>query len=219
MRLDEQTFAVKASGTNLTQLRPEDVTVCRFDKLLPLFQKTDLSDQAIDQALLDARVDPTAKKPSVEALFHAWLLGLPGVKCVGHVHAIAVNKILCSPRAYEFATKRIFPDEIVVCGTESVFVQYVDPGLTLAKSIRDETMAFIHRTGREPKLILLKNHGMIALGSSPKAVMGTLLMAEKSAEIFVGAASMGGPVFMDPVQVDRIAGRPDEHYRQKMLGL
>jgi rhamnose utilization protein RhaD (predicted bifunctional aldolase and dehydrogenase) len=219
IRLDDETFAVKASGTNLAQLRAEDVTVCRFDKLLPLFDKTNLDDKAVDQALLDARVDPSAKKPSVEALFHAWLLSLPGVKCVGHVHAIAVNKILCSPRAYDFATRRIFPDEIVVCGTESVFVHYVDPGLVLAKEIRQQTLAFIKRTGREPKLILLKNHGIIALGSSPKAVMGALLMAEKAAEIFLGAAALGGPVFMDESQVERIAGRPDEHYRQKMLGL
>lgn len=219
VRLDDETFAVKASGTNLAQLRAEDVTVCRFDKLLPLFERSNLDDAGVDQALLDARVDPLAKKPSVEALFHAWLLTLPGVKCVGHVHAIAVNKILCSPRAYDFATRRIFPDEIVVCGIESVFVPYVDPGLVLAKAIRKETLGFIKRTGREPKLILLKNHGIIALGASPKAVMGALLMAEKSAEIFLGAAALGGPVFMDVAQVERIAGRPDEHYRQKMLGL
>ena len=35
-----------------------------------------------------------------------------------------------------------------------------------------------------------------------------------------GAASMGGsPLFLSPAQVRRIAGRPDEHYRQKALGL
>jgi hypothetical protein len=44
-------------------------------------------------------------------------------------------------------------------------------------------------------------------------------MAEKAAEIFVGAAALGGPVFLTATQCERIAGRPDEHYRQKMLGM
>ena len=65
---------------------------------------------------------PRPKKPSVEALFHAWLLTLPDIHYVGHTHAPAVNGILCSPRAREFATKRIVPDEVVCCDVESVFV-------------------------------------------------------------------------------------------------
>ena len=163
--------------------------------------------------------DPAAKKPSIEALFHAYLLTLPSVRCVGHVHAIAVNQILCSPRAREFAEKRACPDEIVMCGVESVFVPYAEPGLGLSQAIRREVVSFVKRTGRDPKIILLQNHGIIAVGASPKAVLGSLLMAEKAAEIFVGAAALGGPVFLTAAQCERIAGRPDEHYRQKMLGM
>jgi rhamnose utilization protein RhaD (predicted bifunctional aldolase and dehydrogenase) len=217
VRLDEDTFAVKASGSNLATLKAEDVTSCAFDRLLPLLDKTSATD--LDQALLAARLDSAAKKPSIEALFHAYLLTLPGVRCVGHVHAIAVNQILCSPRAREFAEKRACPDEIVMCGVESVFVPYAEPGLGLSQAIRREVVAFVKRTGRDPKIILLQNHGIIAVGASPKAVLGSLLMAEKAAEIFVGAAALGGPVFLTEAQCERIAGRPDEHYRQKMLGM
>jgi rhamnose utilization protein RhaD (predicted bifunctional aldolase and dehydrogenase) len=219
LRLDAHTFAVKASGSNLASLRPTEVATCRFDRLLPLLDATSADDAEVDQALFAARVSEADKKPSIEALFHAYLLTLPGVACVGHVHAIAVNQILCSPRAREYAERRACPDEIVMCGVESVFVPYAEPGLGLAQSIRREVQAFVRRTGREPKVILLQNHGIIAVGPSPKAVLGALLMAEKAAEIFVGAAVLGGPVFLTPAQCERIAGRPDEHYRQKMLGL
>jgi rhamnose utilization protein RhaD (predicted bifunctional aldolase and dehydrogenase) len=219
LRLDAETFAVKASGSNLATLRPRDLTTCRYDRLLPLLDATSATDAEIDQALFAARVSADDKKPSIEALFHAYLLTLPGVQCVGHVHAIAVNQILCSPRAREFAERRACPDEIVMCGVESVFVPYAEPGLGLAQSIRREVQSFVRRTGREPKVILLQNHGIIAVGPSAKAVLGTLLMAEKAAEIFVGAAALGGPVFLTAAQCERIAGRPDEHYRQKMLGL
>jgi rhamnose utilization protein RhaD (predicted bifunctional aldolase and dehydrogenase) len=219
VRIDEETFAVKASGSNLASLTSADVTHCAFNRLLPLLDKSSATDVEVDQALLAARLDPAAKKPSIEALFHAYLLTLPGVRCVGHVHAIAVNQILCSPRAREFAERRACPDEIVMCGVESVFVPYAEPGLGLSQAIRREVVTFVKRTGRDPKIILLQNHGIIAVGSSPKSVLGSLLMAEKAAEIFVGAASLGGPVFLTAEQCERIAGRPDEHYRQKMLGM
>ena len=219
LRLDDQTFAVKASGSNLASLQPTDLTTCRFDRLLPLLDATAATDAEIDNVLFASRVSEAAKKPSIEALFHAYLLTLPGVTCVGHVHAIAVNQILCSPRARDYAERRACPDEIVMCGIESVFVPYAEPGLGLAQSIRREVQAFVQRTGRAPKIILLQNHGIIAVGPSPKAVLGSLLMAEKAAEIFVGAAALGGPVFLTAAQCERIAGRPDEHYRQKMLGL
>lgn len=219
VRIDEDTFAVKASGSNLASLTSADVTHCAFNRLLPLLDKSSATDVEVDQALLAARLDPAAKKPSIEALFHAYLLTLPGVRCVGHVHAIAVNQILCSPRAREFAERRACPDEIVMCGVESVFVPYAEPGLGLSQAIRREVVTFVKRTGRDPKIILLQNHGIIAVGSSPKSVLGSLLMAEKAAEIFVGAASLGGPVFLTAEQCERIAGRPDEHYRQKMLGM
>ena len=219
LRLDAETFAVKASGSNLATLQPIDLTTCRFDRLLPLLDATAATDAEIDNSLFASRVSEAAKKPSIEALFHAYLLTLPGVACVGHVHAIAVNQILCSPRARDYAESRACPDEIVMCGIESVFVPYAEPGLGLAQSIRREVQAFVQRTGRAPKIILLQNHGIIAVGPSPKAVLGSLLMAEKAAEIFVGAAALGGPVFLTAAQCERIAGRPDEHYRQKMLGL
>jgi rhamnose utilization protein RhaD (predicted bifunctional aldolase and dehydrogenase) len=216
-RLGEETFLVKASGTCLGALREEDVVQCRQTALLPMLEKESLSDQEVDDALLASRVDAKAKKPSVEAVFHAWLLSLPGVKFVGHTHATTVNQILCSPRARDFAERRMFPDEIVCCGPASVFVPYTDPGLKLAQAIRRETEAFIRKFQRQPRVILMQNHGTITLGATWQAVLAAMLMAEKSAKIFVGAAVMGGPVFFSEENIARIAGRPDEAYRQRAL--
>ena len=109
VRLSDDTFAVKASGTCLGTLKEEDTVECRFSALLPLLEKKSLTDKEIDDALLAARVDPKAKKPSVEAVFHAWLLTLPGIKFVGHAHATTVNQILCSPRARDFADQPHVP--------------------------------------------------------------------------------------------------------------
>jgi ribulose-5-phosphate 4-epimerase/fuculose-1-phosphate aldolase len=113
--------------------------------------------------------------------------------------------------------KRIFPDEIVCCDVVSVFIPYTDPGLKLAQVIRTQTQKFIANFGRPPRVILMENHGLITLGRSVEAVLSAMSMAEKTAEIWLGAAALGGPKFMSPENVARISGRSDEAYRQKML--
>jgi len=217
-RLADDTFLVKASGVGLASLREEHLVEVERKPLVAVIEQDGvIRDEEVEQLLLDARRDRQALKPSVESLFHAWLLGLPDVHFVGHTHAIAVNQILCSPRARDFATKRLIPDQIVYCGAESVLVPYVDPGLMLARTIAREVEAFIKRTGVVPRTILMENHGIIALGKRHTDVIAALGMAEKAARIFVGAAVLGGPIFMSGGHVRRIEGRVDEHYRRRML--
>jgi rhamnose utilization protein RhaD (predicted bifunctional aldolase and dehydrogenase) len=219
-KVSDETFLVKASGSQLGKLDDAGVVQCRFAPLLSMLERDELmTDDRIDQALLDSRVDATSRKPSVEAVFHAYLLSLPGMNYVAHTHPITVNQILCSPRACDFATKRTFPDEIVCCGSESVLVPYVDPGLVLAKAIRERVVAFIKKNDAPPRVILLQNHGLIAPASSATGTLVATLMATKTAEIFVGAAALGGPVFLSDENVRRIEGRKDEHYRRKALNL
>jgi rhamnose utilization protein RhaD (predicted bifunctional aldolase and dehydrogenase) len=216
-KLDNQTFLVKASGTCLATLKEDDVVECRFDAIHALIEKKGLTDAEVDAALMDCRVDKTGKKPSVEALLHGYFLSLPDIEFVGHTHATAVNGILCSPRAEEFATKRIFPDEIVCCDVESVLVPYTDPGLQLATVVRARTEDFRQRHGRVPRVVLIKNHGIVTLGRSVEAVTASMLMAEKTAQIWAAAATLGGPNFLSSHNVARICGRPDEAYRRKVL--
>ena len=215
--LSDDTYLVKASGTCLGRLKEEDVVECRMSAILPLLEKDGQTDKQVDDALLAARVDQKAKKPSVEAVFHAYLLSLPGIQFVGHSHATTVNQILCSPRAKDLANRRMFPDEIVCCGVASVFVPYTDPGLKLAQTIRSQTEAFVKKYQRQPRVILMQNHGIITLGGTWQSVLSAMLMAEKAAKIFVGAAQLGGPVFFSEENIARIAGRPDEAYRQRAL--
>jgi len=213
-------FFVKASGSNLATLSAEGLTECRLDGLLAALDSQAMGDAEVEAALLASRTaGEAARKPSVEAMFHAWLLTLPGVHFVGHTHPVAVNAILCSERAGEFAARRLFPDEIVCCGPASVLVPYVDPGLKLAQAIRRAVLDFIQTHAQPPRVILLENHGLIALGATGPAVLATSLMATKAAETFLGAAALGGPRFLSAEQVARIAGRRDEHYREKVLGL
>ncbi len=217
-KLSADRFLVKASGARMAALGPEHLVELDARPLREAVGGGEaLTDAAVEALLMAARVDAAALKPSVESLFHAWLLGLPGVHYVGHVHATRVNALLCSTSADAFAIRRLFPDQVVYCGPQSVLVPYVDPGLPLAASIASLVEAFIRRIETVPKTILLRNHGIIGLGATPADVMAALAMAEKAAQIFIQARILGGPIYLDDVDVHRIASRSDEHYRQRML--
>jgi rhamnose utilization protein RhaD (predicted bifunctional aldolase and dehydrogenase) len=216
-RIDERTFAVKASGSSLGTLTEIELTHCYFDKLLPLLDRENITEQEIEDYLWASRVSETSLKPSVETFFHAHLLTLPGVNYVGHTHPIPVNQVLCSPLSHSFATERRFPDEVVCCGPVSLLIPYEDPGLALARRIRKEVESFLGEHKRLPKVILLVNHGVITIGPSTESVRVAMAMTVKAAEIFVGAHSLGGSVAMPSVEVFRIEIRLDEVYRRKML--
>lgn len=218
-RIDRDTFLVKASGCSLGTMRPEDIVECRVQPLFDLLGRRSATDEHISAALCESRVDSKGKKPSVEALFHAYLLSLPGVEFVGHTHATAVNKLLCSPSAKKFATRRILPDEVVCCGTESLFIPYVDPGLKLAQSIQRSIMSYHKRKQIYPRVVLLQNHGIITFGQSTQVVLAAMMMADKAAAIWLGASALGGPVFMPRKQVERIAHRLDEEVRRREMNI
>ncbi len=216
-RLEGGTFLVKASGSTLGTLNESGLVECRSEPLLAMLDRDDLSDQQIEDALFASRVNADAKKPSVEALFHAYLLSLPGVQYVGHTHPVSVNGILCTKHAAAFAKRRSFPDEVVCCGAESVLVPYTDPGLSLSQAIRRKVTKFVEKRGVVPRVVLLENHGIITFGVSPEAVKAAMFMADKAARVFLHAAALGGPQFLSAKDVDRIANRIDEHYRQRAL--
>src|SRR5476649_1887799 len=207
-RLNADSFLVKASGSSLSNLQESQLVACRFSVLLPLLKAAAMTDAEVEKALLASRVNPTQPKPSVEAVFHAYLLSLPGIEVVGHTHPVAVNSILCAgdETARRFAFERRFPDEIVCCGAKSVLVPYVDPGTILAQKIMEETDKFIAAENRPPRVILLQSHGFIALGATTGSVLAATLMAEKTARIFVGAAMLGGPVALT-AQIGRASCR------------
>jgi rhamnose utilization protein RhaD (predicted bifunctional aldolase and dehydrogenase) len=216
-RLSDETFLVKASGSSLGTMKADDLVECRFAPLLHMLDREDFSDVQIEAELFASRVDVQARKPSVEAVFHAYLLSLPGANFIGHTHAESINSLLCSPRADEFATRRIFPDEIVCCGPASVLVPYIDPGVKLARAIRDNVEQYRARFDTSPRVILLQNHGVITLGATPQAVEAAMFMADKAARIFLGGIVAGGPKFLSSEDVTRIGSRIDEHYRQRAL--
>lgn len=218
-RIDEGTFWVKASGASLVDLTSDDLIEVSFVKLFDLMKQENLTDEEVRSGLksvcLNQRISAV---PSVETFLHAILLDLDGVNFIGHTHPTAVNAILCSQKAEEAYSGSLYPDQIVYCGPAPVFVPYTDPGFPLAYAIRDHVTTYINHWGEIPKVILMQNHGFIALGSSPQEVENITAMGVKAAKVILGTYALGGPNFLSQANVERIHTRPDEQYRKEIWG-
>ncbi len=216
-RADAESFWVKASGHGMNGINPDGFVQVKLLPIIDLLEQR-ITDTAMQAAIQAAKVDTkSALRPSVEVTFHALLLHGCGVPCIGHTHPLTVNAIMCSDRAEQFASNRMFPDEVVLCGPRSVFVPYTDPGLPLALAIRDKVRSYMQEFGEAPKVILLQNHGLIALGQTTTEVINITAMCVKAAGIFGGACALGEPVFMSRADIMHIYKRPDEIYRRKLF--
>jgi ribulose-5-phosphate 4-epimerase/fuculose-1-phosphate aldolase len=196
VRVDENTFLIKASGTSLHTLSEEDLILCNIS---------------------GAQIELLHKKPSIETLFHAWIMKtFPDINFIAHTHPPHTTKILCSEAIYDFAENRWFPDQIVRNGIKSCVVPYAPPGEAILKLVDKHISKFVDDEGYFPKLTLLQNHGIITASASKKDCAASTLMCEKSADIFIGAQILGGVKFLTKQEVSDVDICPNENYRRNM---
>jgi L-fuculose-phosphate aldolase len=198
VRVDENSFLIKASGTSLHTLSEEDLTLCNTN---------------------GAQIELSHKKPSIETSFHAWIMKtFPEINFIAHTHPPHTTKILCSdPNTLcDFAYRRWFPDQIVRNGIKSCVVPYAPPGEAILKLVERHVSQFVDVEGFFPKLILLQNHGIITASASKKDCAASTLMCEKSADIFIGAKLLGGVNFLTKSEVVDVDLCPNENYRRNM---
>ena len=216
--VDEKSFYVKGSGCSLASMGANDFVHLNRDTILALLKEDSVSEEQLKACYEAAKIDPAqSKRPSVETVFHALALSYDGVNVVAHTHATAVNMLTVSPQWKEHLQGRLFPDEAVVLGRDSVFVPYVDPGVILAKAIKDGIDAYLAQYGEVPKVIYMQNHGVIALAANCTEAKNITAMAIKAARIRLGALQAGGFDCLPTATIEHLLGRPDEQYRQQVL--
>ena len=211
------TFWIKASGTSLSTADANSFSRIRLDAVLAYVERPQMTEVEVGAALADVLVDPQHKRPSTETFMHAVLLSEGGAKWVAHAHPISANSILCSRLGADPYMGPMFPDGIVVCGRYPAIVPYVDPGFYLGHAIRAELRRYQDAHGANPKLLLMVNHGITALGQSAQEALNITRMADKWARVIVGTYALGGPNFMPETEAGRIDNRLDEHYRRRQL--
>lgn len=151
------TLHIKASGTTLSGLRGEDLVPLRLAPLLEaLVSDAQVDGDPVMAAAEKARVgDVGGRRPSVEILFHA-LIPDP---LVLHLHPLTANAVTCNEEGRDLAARLL--------GNDAVWVDYIDPGVPLARGIAAARAGYESRTGRPaPAITMLGNHGIIVSGHS-----------------------------------------------------
>jgi len=158
------TLYIKPSGVALADIRPEQFLALDRAGVRRLFEATLPEDvwerEAEVKSIMLAAVRPLGSgRPSVEAPLHEAIV----YAYVIHLHPALVNGMTCAQNGADTCA-RLFPD--------AMWVEYVDPGYTLACTIRDRLAEWKAEHGRQPKVIFLQNHGVFVASDDPEEVVG-----------------------------------------------
>ena len=158
---------VKASGTSLATMMPDGFVAMDRLQLDALANATldsdpDTREAQFQAAISAARCEPQkGQRPSVEVLLHHLL---PGTYVV-HSHATIVNTLTCSLDGRQLA-KDIFGDSVL-------WLPYVDPGFTLAQSLKTALAEHAKSQSQPVKVVLMANHGLIIAGDAAAEIRET----------------------------------------------
>jgi rhamnose utilization protein RhaD (predicted bifunctional aldolase and dehydrogenase) len=211
VRLPGDRFAVKASGSRMDVAEAGDFVVGDLAELVDVLERG-----GTDQDTLSRLLSAGDSKASIETLVHVVALAA-GATWVAHTHPTAVVGLLAVREAQELWEAPLFPDEAVVLG-EPVWVPYAAPGIALGTAVHTAVRERLDRDGGPPRLVLLGNHGIVALGATATEVETITTMAVKAARVRGIARSAGTMAPLELAHARSLAARPDEVARRTRLG-
>ena len=214
--LDGDRIAVKASGTGMATVSAEDFVVVDLEPLTAL-----LSDDSATQADLTAALDAgeiggRRRRGSIETLVHVAVQAVAPSPFVGHTHPTAVVGLLASvvgPGAWD---RHVYSDEAVVIG-RPLYVPYAQPGIELGRVFHRALARRHAETGELPALVLLGNHGIVAIAPTADGIQAVCEMAVKGARVRQIAYSAGGVAPLSAEAVDKFFARDDIAERRGSL--
>ena len=171
---------IKPSGVPLLTLQADDLVPLRLDVLLDaLDSDEEVEGDPVQAAARRAQVPSYTggRRPSVEILFHA-LMPEP---LVLHLHPLTANALTCNDDT-DRLTERLLGDRAVV-------VDYIDPGVPLARGIKAARDAHVARTGQPaPPVTLLRNHGIIVAGDTAAELAERVALVTDAVRTAIDAA-------------------------------
>lgn len=137
---DRNVLWVKGSGADMQYGEAVDYPALYLEELIALHKNDALDDETMVDFVTRALVDPTARRPSIETLLHAFL----PARHIDHVHADAI----CALTNHEDG-KAAVKDAL---GDGFAYVEWIRPGFTLSKLVSE----LISYEG-----VILAHHGLI----------------------------------------------------------
>ncbi|HEX2916272.1 MAG TPA: bifunctional rhamnulose-1-phosphate aldolase/short-chain dehydrogenase [Chloroflexia bacterium] len=159
---------IKGSGSDMKSILAGEYPAVRLDYVLPLQERSAMSDDEMVAYLARCLMDPTSPRPSIETLLHAFLPH----RAVLHTHADAILAIT-NNQGRERTVRDCF-------GNNVVLVPYLRPGFELSRQV-----GLLARRQPEAEGLILMNHGLITWGDTPQAAYEKHIELVTRAEEFI----------------------------------
>lgn len=149
VKLSKTQMAIKSSGIQLSELSSTIGISYVNPKIIidALLSTEEINEQELlNQSLLEG------KRPSIETFLHAFTNTY-----TLHTHPLLINVISTRPNGMK-VLEELMP--------EALLIEYATPGLPLAKKIFEARQGYILKNKEVPKIVVLKNHGLIVSAST-----------------------------------------------------
>jgi len=153
---------IKASGFALSDITEDGFAILDRGKLEKILMGAYAEDsfqreREIKDDLAAANFTPD-RRPSVETSLH----DLIQYKFVVHLHPTLVNGLMCGNDVAVHVSK--------LFGEEALYIQYTDPGYILFKEVEKQLQLYREKSGKDPAIILLQNHGIFVSADTTKEI-------------------------------------------------
>ena len=174
--------------------------------------------ETLDKAVLkpvptEARTTCSCTELTVPAIRQ--ILSKEGLKTLKVRKNALVKHFYDSLENYSKIARPFTPDAIVYCKSNYLFINQEEPSDVL-KEAAEVIPAFTAKYGYQPKVILLKGIGIIAVGDNAAQCDIILDVFEDALKIAYLAESYGGPHPMTQEQIDFIDNWEVENYRRSV---
>lgn len=187
-RVDENSFLIKPSGVGYESLIAADMVLCDLDGNLIEGDHSPSSDTA-------AHAYVYKNMPEVGGVVHTHSNYACGFAAVGQPIPCVLTSI-----ADEFGGE-IPLGPFAIIGDDSI-------GRGIVETL----------SGHRSKAVIMKNHGVFAIGEDANAAVKSAVMTEDNAKSVFIARQLGQPIEIDQADVDRLFDRYQNVYGQRGSG-
>jgi len=158
---------------------------------------------------------PVDEKANIVLPAIRMLLSENRIKVAGISNNSLIGSFSKSHDRYYKVSLPFTPDIIVYCKAKYIYIESTGSAESIIERFKTHLKHFIEEYNYLPKVILIKDIGLIGIGENSKSAETTLNVFEDMMKISYFSESFGGPRFMSPGQIDFIDNWEVENYRRK----